>query len=133
MGATLLRITSSSHSFPIDARKVTRKQGYPLAIGGCDAYASSIVGSGDLGKRRSLKYIRLAAFLAGQPRTVNRLNMSLKDIEEVVGADLPANARFPSWWRNDGRRMHSRAWMTAGWEVEEMIAEQAMVVFSRRM
>jgi hypothetical protein len=91
------------------------------------------VGSGDIGKRRSLKYIRLAAFLAGQPRTVNRLTMSLKDVEEVVGADLPANARFPSWWRNDDRKMHSRAWITAGWEVEEMIAHEAMVVFSRRM
>jgi hypothetical protein len=91
------------------------------------------VGTGDLGKRRSLKYIRLAAFLAGQPRTVDRLTMSLKDVEEVVGAALPANARFPSWWRNDDRKMHSRAWMTAGWQVEEMNAHEERVVFSRRM
>jgi hypothetical protein len=89
------------------------------------------VGSGDFGKRRSLKYIRLAAFLAGQPPTVERLTMTLKDVEEVVGADLPPNARFPSWWRNDHRRMHSRAWITAGWRVEQMRAEDATVVFSR--
>ncbi len=90
------------------------------------------MGTGDPGTRRSLKYIRLAALLASQPPSVTRLAMTLKEIEDVVGAALPANARFPSWWRNDDRRMHSRAWMTAGWEVEEMRASEATVVFSRR-
>jgi hypothetical protein len=28
--------------------------------------------------------------------------------------------------------MHSRAWMTAGWEVDEMHAEQAKVTFTRQ-
>jgi hypothetical protein len=91
-----------------------------------------MVGSGDRGGRRSLKYIRLAAYLAGQPRTVDRLTMTLEEIEDIVGADLPASARFPSWWRNDDRKMHSRAWLTAGWEVEEMVATERVVVFSRR-
>ncbi len=66
-------------------------------------------------QRRSLKYIRLAAFLAGQSPDVDRITMSFPDIERVVGEGLPSSARFPSWWRNDDRRMHSRAWLTAGW------------------
>jgi hypothetical protein len=70
--------------------------------------------------RRSLKYIRLAVFLAEQPPDVNEVSMSLSEIEEVVGAPLPSNARFPSWWRNDEHRMHSRAWLTAGWKVRDM-------------
>jgi hypothetical protein len=82
--------------------------------------------------RRSLKYIRLAAYLAGQPASVDRMTLTLAEIEEVVGAKLPSNARFPSWWRNDDRKMHSRAWLAAGWEVEAMRAQDSEVVFLRR-
>ncbi|MDQ3986538.1 MAG: hypothetical protein M3280_08590 [Actinomycetota bacterium] len=84
-------------------------------------------------QRRSLKYIRLAAFLAGQPSSVERVEMSLGDVEDLVGETLPGNARFPSWWRNDDRRMHSRAWLIAGWEVIEMSGgEDSKVVFARK-
>ena len=57
--------------------------------------------------------------------------MTLKEIEDVVGETLPGNARFPSWWRNDHHRMHSRAWLTAGWEVGEMNGKEGTVVFVR--
>ena len=82
--------------------------------------------------RRSLKYIRLAAYLAGQPASVDRMILTLAEIEEVVGAKLPGNSRFPSWWRNDERKMHSRAWLAAGGEVETMRAQESEVVFLRR-
>ncbi len=71
-------------------------------------------------ERRSLKYIRLAAFLAGQPAEIECIRMSIPEIEEVVGESLPSNARLPSWWRNDERKMHSRAWLTAGWKVSQV-------------
>ena len=83
-------------------------------------------------QRRSLKYIRLAAFLAGQPPGVSRVEMTVEEIEELVGEELPNSARFPSWWRNDDRRMHSRAWLTAGWEVVEMAGDKPTVVFARK-
>jgi hypothetical protein len=83
-------------------------------------------------RRRSLKYIRLAAFLAGQPSEVTRVEMRLSEVEDLVGETLPGNARFPSWWRNDDRRMHSRAWLTAGWEVVEMTGNESKVVFARK-
>jgi len=82
-------------------------------------------------ERRSLKYIRLAAYLAGQPTEVERIVLTLREIEEVVGDTLPPNARFPSWWRNDERKMHSRAWLTAGWKVGGMVGESAEVEFLR--
>ena len=90
--------------------------------------ASSSNGS----QRRSLKYIRLAAFLAGQPAGIDRVEMTLPEVEELVGETLPGNAKFPSWWRNDDRRMHSRAWLTAGWEVVEMTGDSPKVVFVRK-
>jgi hypothetical protein len=81
--------------------------------------------------RRSLKYIRLAAYLAGQPTDVRRLVMSLDEVEEVVGETLPPNSRFPSWWRNDARKMHARAWLAAGWEAERMNTGDHTIEFVR--
>lgn len=78
-----------------------------------------------------MKYIRLAAFLAGQPLDVNRLVMRIDEIEALVGATLPRGARFPSWWRDDQHRVHSRAWLTAGWSVTRMQAVEATVEFMR--
>jgi hypothetical protein len=85
----------------------------------------------DTKQRRSLKYIRLAAHLASQPSTTVEITMTLKEIEGIVEESLPGNARFPSWWRNDHHRMHSRAWLTAGWEVAEMNGKDGTVVFTR--
>jgi hypothetical protein len=82
-------------------------------------------------QRRSLKYIQLAAFLAAQPSGVDELTMTLSEIEDLIGETLPANARFPSWWRNDEHRMHSRAWLTAGWQVGDMVGKESKVVFVR--
>ena len=87
--------------------------------------------TGDTRRRRSLKYIRLAAYLAGQTQSIERLEMSLGEIEAIVGERLPEGARFPSWWRNDDRRMHARAWLTAGWLVDGMVAAEGRVVFVR--
>ncbi len=85
----------------------------------------------DKQERRSLKYIRLAAHLAKQPPNVDRLTLTLPEIEEIVGERLPSTARFPSWWRNDERKMHSRAWLTAGWRADGLAAEKSHVRFIR--
>ena len=82
-------------------------------------------------ERRSLKYIRLAAHLASQPADIDKLSLSLPEIEEIVGEALPSNARFPSWWRNDDRKMHSRAWLTAGWKVDNVGGDNHKVQFIR--
>jgi hypothetical protein len=81
--------------------------------------------------RRSLRYIRLAAFFAGQPIDVSEVRLKVTEIEELIGQPLPTNARFPSWWRNDEHKMHSRAWLTAGWQVDHMNVDTAEVVFVR--
>jgi hypothetical protein len=83
-------------------------------------------------ERRSLKYIRLAAYLAGQPGEVEHLVLTIPEIEQIVGQDLPRMARFPSWWRNDERRTHSRAWLAAGWSVEEIFKSNESISFVRR-
>ncbi|HET7482763.1 MAG TPA: hypothetical protein VFK89_07875 [Actinomycetota bacterium] len=82
-------------------------------------------------ERRSLKYIRLAAHLASQPAEIERITLSLPEIEAIVGETLPPNARFPSWWKNDDRKMHSRAWLTAGWQVDAIAGDSHAVEFVR--
>ncbi len=57
--------------------------------------------------------------------------LSLLEIEELVGEPLPSDARYPSWWRNDERRMHARAWLTAGWQIEEAPAIDDRIMFVR--
>lgn len=85
----------------------------------------------DAQQRRSLRYIRLAAHLAAQPSNVDRVELKISEIEALVAKDLPADARQPSWWRNDPRKMHSRAWLTAGWEVSSMDPATGTVVLVR--
>lgn len=87
--------------------------------------------TGSVPERRSLKYIRLAAFLAGQPDEVDRILMSVAEVEDIVGAPLPSGARFPSWWRNDEHRVHSRAWLSAGWRVDMRAPDRVEFVRAR--
>lgn len=103
---------------------------YPLTPAPWGSYAVTVT-SPRVRQRRSLKYIRLAAFFAGQPLDVARISLSVAEIEGLVGQPLPGNARFPSWWRNDEHKMHSRAWLTAGWQVDGMDAETGVVTFKR--
>lgn len=74
----------------------------------------------------------MAAHFASQPQSVDRVELTIPEIEALVANDLPSDSRQPSWWRNDDRRMHSRAWLTAGWEVKEMDPATSVVVFERR-
>ena len=57
--------------------------------------------------------------------------MRVSEIEGLIGQPLPTNARFPSWWRNDEHKMHSRAWLTAGWQVDHMNVDTSEIVFRR--
>lgn len=81
--------------------------------------------------RRKRSYVKLAAFLAAQPPTVERLSLTLREVEEAIGESLPRGARFPYWWENRDDRLHSRAWLTAGWEVSEMDRYGRVVTFRR--
>ena len=73
----------------------------------------------------------MAAYFAGLPGDEAEVRLTISEIEELVGQPLPTNARFPSWWRNDEHKMHSRAWLTAGWQVDHMDVDTAEVVFTR--
>ncbi len=83
-------------------------------------------------ERRSLRYIRLAAWFAGLPPEVEQVDLTVDDVERLIEDNLPAAARFPSWWRNDGRRAHARAWLLAGWSVAAYDPLSGRISFERR-
>ena len=88
------------------------------------------VNSGQL-RRRKRSYITLAAHLAAQPPETDRVELSMAEIEEVIGESLPPHAAFPFWWNNEGLSEHSRAWLSSGWRVELMDSRTRRVTFAR--
>lgn len=82
-------------------------------------------------RRPKRTYIALAAHLAGQPRELDRLVVTLDQIEGVLGESLPPHANFPFWWNNEGLSAHSRAWLSSGWKVAQMDKRTKRVEFVR--
>ena len=77
------------------------------------------------------KYDKLTSFLEGLKTSSRR--MSFAEIEEVLGFTLPLSARsYQAWWGNNlihGR--HSAAWLSAGWETEQLDLGGERVTFRR--
>jgi len=85
------------------------------------------------GSRRAKRiYLPLAGFLADHPREVESVDLTLEEIEGLLGEPLPRSSQFPFWWRNDESKTHARAWLTAGWEVVEIDTRAKRVRFERR-
>ena len=57
---------------------------------------------------------------------------SFSEIERVLGFALPPSARTrPAWWANDGESEQSRAWIGAGWQVDEADVESERAALRR--
>lgn len=60
------------------------------------------------------------------------LPMTFRDIEDVLGFDLPASARrHRPWWSNeaDGAHVQARAWVNAGYQATEVDMEAERLMF----
>lgn len=81
------------------------------------------------------KYLLLAKHLLTVPAATTDLQFQVAEIEEIVGAHLPPEARrFPNWWANQktGKRPQAFAWMAAGWLVSKVDIDADLVKFSRQ-
>ena len=75
------------------------------------------------------KYAPLHRRLAGLTGAVWRA--SFREIEDVLGFELPDSARlYPAWWSNGDRHSHALAWVAAGFRVRPVLHDEA-VVFER--
>jgi len=78
-----------------------------------------------------VKYDPLRLYLRQQ--TQNRVAMTFRQIEQVIGGRLPASARkHRPWWANDARgHAHADAWLGEGWRTEEVDMPGERLVFAR--
>jgi len=81
------------------------------------------------------KYLPLAKHLLAVPAATTDLQFHIAEIEGIVRAHLPPEARrFPNWWANQktGKRPQAFAWMAAGWLVSKVDVDRDLVKFSRQ-
>ena len=71
--------------------------------------------------------------LAGRASSGQQLVKSFGDLEELLGDELPESAReHRAWWANDlSSSRHSKAWMGAGWKVDDVDFAAETVTFLR--
>lgn len=66
------------------------------------------------------RYEKLSTFLSS--RDISTLNMTFRELEELLGFSLPSSAyNYQQWWANNpspGRQSHS--WLSVGWKTENL-------------
>lgn len=77
------------------------------------------------------KYAALHAWLLEQPATKERLQLTFEQLERLLGESLPDSAKtHRAWWADDAAgHVQTRAWLRAGWKVEDVDFSANQVVF----
>jgi hypothetical protein len=82
--------------------------------------------------RSRSKYGGLTAHLKFRGAFTRLVQLSFARIDGLIGSNLPMNAyRNEAWWSNSASSAHSRAWLDAGWEVQEVNLKEGHVVFKK--
>ena len=62
----------------------------------------------------------------------NTVKLTFARIDGLIGTNLPMNAyRDQTWWSNASSSIHTKAWLNAGWEVQEVNFKEGFVVFKK--
>jgi CBS domain-containing protein len=79
------------------------------------------------------RYAPLAIWLQSRPLDRDRVRITFREVEEIIGGLLPASARkHRAWWANDpGGHVQSQQWLDAGWRVAQVNITEERVVFAR--
>lgn len=84
-------------------------------------------------KPRESRYTPLIDWLQSQPGRINQVKRSFKEIEAIIGGNLPASAyTHRAWWANDSHsHQHSRMWLEVGWRRTHLNMTEGQVTFVR--
>jgi CBS domain-containing protein len=79
------------------------------------------------------RYAPLAIWLQQQTLRPEKLLLTFKQIEEILGEELPSSARqHRSWWANDSAgHVQSQQWLEVGWRVSSISITDERVTFTR--
>ena len=76
------------------------------------------------------KYEALADYLRAQ--TGDRLAMTFREVEEILGGLPPSARRYRVWWSNYPNYVQSgRGWLAAGWKTAQVSMEEERLLFVR--
>ena len=78
------------------------------------------------------KYDGLTNHLKFRGSFVSMVKLKFARIDGLIGTNLPMTAyRDEAWWSNTGSSIHSKAWLDAGWEVEQVNLKEGYVLFKK--
>jgi len=79
------------------------------------------------------RYAPLAIWLQQQSPRQEKIPLNFKQIEEIIGEELPSSARqHRSWWANDSvGHVQSQQWLDVGWRVSNIAISEEKVIFTR--
>jgi len=79
-------------------------------------------------KRLGTKYSSLSRYLLRRGMFTDKVVLPIRDIEGIIGDNLPLNAsRSTEWWNN----AKGRPWVTVGWHVDSVDMNERTVRFIR--
>jgi len=82
--------------------------------------------------RSRSKYGGLTGHLKFRGAFTSVVNLSFARIDGLIGSNLPISAyREEEWWSNSPSSAHTRGWLDAGWEVQEVNLKEGYVVFKK--
>ena len=78
------------------------------------------------------KYAGLEGHLKFRAAFTSLVKLSFARIDGLIGSNLPMDAyRDPAWWSNASTSIHAKAWLDAGWEVQEVNLKEGYAVFKK--
>jgi hypothetical protein len=78
------------------------------------------------------KYSGLANHLKFRASFTDTVKLTFARIDGLIGSNLPMDAyREVTWWSNKARNMHTKAWLDAGWKVQEVNPKEGIVFFKK--
>ncbi len=78
------------------------------------------------------QYAGLEGHLKFRAAFTDLVKLKFARIDGLIGANLPMSAyRDPLWWSNASSSEHAKAWLNAGWEVQEVNFKEGWVAFKK--
>jgi len=78
------------------------------------------------------KYEPLKRYLRFRGSFTDVVKLSFAKIDGIIGDNLPMSAfRSEKWWSNSSNSVHAKAWVDAGWRIQEVNLEEGYVVFRK--
>ncbi len=82
--------------------------------------------------RVTSKYEDLTKHLKFRAAFTSMVKLTFARIDGLIGSNLPIEAyRNEAWWSNAASSAHAKAWLDAGWEVQEVNLKDGWVYFRK--